>query len=127
MISEETLKLYIAANKQLSKEKEEILSLSKSEFLNRLTKQKKVKTNKGTCVFASKDYKPYFTSVEQKVFVYMFENDLFAKEIHLKRRNKKTYKIDKVGEIYTFFINDRYTKNKALYYFIVESEVKNDI
>ena len=127
MISEETLKLYIAANKQLSKEKEEILSLNKSEFLNILTKQKRIKTNKGICVFANKEYKPYFTSVEQKVFVYMFENDLFAKEIHLKRRNKKTYKIDKIGEIYTFFINDRYAKNKALYYFIVESEVQNDI
>ena len=127
MISEETLKLYIAANKQLSKEKEEILSLNKSEFLNRLTKQKRIKTKKGTCVFASKEYKPYFTSVEQKVFVYMFENDLFAKEIHLKRRNKKTYKIDKVGEIYTFFINDRYIKKKSLLYFIVESEVKNDL
>ena len=124
MIYTETLKFYIAANKQLSKEKEEILSLSKSEFLNRLTKQKKVKTNKGTCVFANKEYKPYFTVVEQKVFVYMFENDIFSKEIHLKRRNKKTYKIDKVGEIYTFFINDRYIKKKSLLYFIVESEVQ---
>ena len=127
MINTETLKLYIAANKELSKEKEEILSLNKIEFLNRFTKQKRIKTKKGTCVFANKEYKPYFTVVEQKVFVYMFENDVFSKEIHLKRRNKKTYKIDKIGEIYTFFINDRYTKNKALYYFIVESEVKNDL
>lgn len=127
MINTETLKFYIAANKQLSKEKEEILSLSKSEFLNRLTKQKRIKTNKGICVFASKEYKPHLTSVEQKVFVYMFESDIFSKEIHLKRRNKKTYKIDKVGEIYTFFINDRYTKSKSLLYFIVESEVKNDL
>ena len=124
MINTETLKLYIAANKELSKEKEEIISFSKNEFLNILTKQKRIKTNKGTCVFANKEYKPYFTVVEQKVFVYMFESDLFSKEIHLKRRNKKTYKIDKIGDIYTFFINDRYTKNKALYYFIVESEVQ---
>ena len=128
MIDSKTLiKAYLSINETLKSEKEEILSFDKSEFLNRLTKQKKVKTNKGTCVFASKEYKPHLTSVEQSVFVYMFDNDIFNKEIHLKRRNKKTYKIDKKGDIYTFFINDRYTKNKALYYFIVEKEVKNDL
>lgn len=125
MINTETLKLYIAANKELSKEKEETLSLSTSEFLNRLKKQKKVKTNKGSCIFASKVYKPHLTSVEQSVFVYMFENNILNKKIHLKRRMKKTYMLEKIGDIYTFFINDRYTKNKALYYFIVEKEVAN--
>ena len=126
MIDSKTLiKAYLAISKTLKSEKEETLSLSTSEFLNRLTKQKKVVTNKGTCIFASKSYKPHLTKTEQSVFVYMFENDLLNKEIHLKRRMEKTYMLEKIGDIYTFFINDRYTKNKALYYFIVKKEVSN--
>ena len=126
MIDSKTLiKAYLAINETLKSEKEETLSLSTSEFLNRLTKQKKVKTKKGTCIFANKEYKPHFTKTEQSVFVYMFENDIFSKEIHLKKRAKKTYMLEKIGDIYTFFINDRYNRIKSLNYFVTAKEVRN--
>lgn len=119
-MNKETVNLYLNISQKLKEEREYILSLNKDTFLDQFKKQIVINGSNKIAVFAAKDYKPYFTQKEERMFIYMLDNNIFDKFIFDKNRPKKEYKIILGKDINRFIVRDRYMNINCVKYFILK-------